>query len=147
MKFRVRTLATQALVFSLLAIITAAAKQTKSKQCPQTLRRKRVTNLELPESKKVIDHVLSKIVNKIDMIYIVSDSCASQFRSKFVFKLFTLIHPKIGLEWHCHEAHHGKESMDGIGGTVKNTVFRKVLSGEVVIGSPEEFAQYANQIC
>ena len=29
---------------------------------------------------------------------------------------------------------------------VKNTVFRKVLSGEVVIGSPEEFAGYTNQI-
>ena len=37
--------------------------------------------------------------------------------------------------------------MDGIGGTVKNTVFRKVLSGEVVISSPEEFARYANHIC
>ena len=36
--------------------------------------------------------------------------------------------------------------MDGIGGTVKN-IFCKVLSGEVVIGSPEEFAQYAHQIC
>ena len=37
--------------------------------------------------------------------------------------------------------------MDGIGGTVKNTVFHKVLSGKVVIGSPQEFARYANQIC
>ena len=37
--------------------------------------------------------------------------------------------------------------MDGIEGTVKNTVFCKVLSGQVVIGSPEEFVQYANQIC
>ena len=37
--------------------------------------------------------------------------------------------------------------MDGIGGTVKNTIFRNVLSGEVVIGSPEEFARYVNQIC
>ena len=34
--------------------------------------------------------------------------------------------------------------MDGIGGTVKNTVLRKVLSGEVVIGSPEELARYTN---
>ena len=48
--------------------------------------------------KKVMDHVLSKIVNKIDMVYIVSDGCASQFRSKFVFKLLTLIHSEIGLE-------------------------------------------------
>ena len=30
---------------------------------------------------------------------------------------------------------------------MKNTVFHKVFSGEVVIGSPEEFARYANQIC
>ena len=40
-----------------------------------------------------------------------------------------------------------KEPMDGIGGTVKNAVFCKVLSGEVVIGSPEGLARYANQIC
>ena len=50
--------------------------------------------------KKVIDHILSKLVNKIDMVYIVSDGCASQFWSKFVFKLLTLIHPEIVLEWH-----------------------------------------------
>ena len=37
--------------------------------------------------------------------------------------------------------------MDGLGGTVKNTVSRKVRSGEVVIDSPEEFVKYANQIC
>ena len=62
-------------------------------------------------------------------------------------KLLTLIHYEIDLEWHYNEAHLGKEPMDGIGGIVKNTVFRKVLSGQVVIGSPEEFARYANQIC
>ena len=97
--------------------------------------------------KKVIDHVLSKIVNKIDIVYIVNDGCASQFRSKSVFKLLNLIHPEIGLEWHYNEAHHGKGPMDEIGGTVKNTFFCKFLSGEVVIGSPAEFAQHANQIC
>ena len=76
-----------------------------------------------------------------------SDGCASQFWSKFLFKLLTLNHPEICLEWHYHEADHGKEPMDGIGGAVKNTVFHKVLSGKLVIGSPEEFARYANQIC
>ena len=58
--------------------------------------------------KKVIDHVLSKIVNKTDMIYILSDRYASQFRSKFVFKLLTLIHPDIGLEWHYNDPITGK---------------------------------------
>ena len=37
--------------------------------------------------------------------------------------------------------------MDGIGGAVKNTVFRKVLSGEAKIASPEEFDKYANDLC
>ena len=96
--------------------------------------------------KKVIDLVLLKIVNKIDMMYIVSDGCTSQFRSKFVFKLLTLIYPEIALEWHYNEAHHGKGPMDEIGGTGKNTIFCKFLSGEVVIGSPEEFARNANQV-
>ena len=51
--------------------------------------------------------------------------CAPQFWPKFVFKLLTLINPEIGLEWYHKEAHHKKRPMDGIGGTVKNTVFRK----------------------
>ena len=33
--------------------------------------------------------------------------------------------------------------MDGIGGTVKNVIFRKVKSGLVTINSPEEFAKAA----
>ena len=37
--------------------------------------------------------------------------------------------------------------MDGIGGTVKNLVFRHVKSGKVVINTPEEFAHYADNVC
>ena len=97
---------------------------------------------------KVIEHVVSpQVPNKIDTAYIVSDGCASQFRSKFVFKLLTLIFPEMNIEWHYNEAHHGKGPMDGIGGAVKNTVFRKVLSGEAKIASPEEFAKYAKDLC
>ena len=83
-----------------------------------------------------IEHVVSQVPNKIDTVYIVSDGCASQFRSKFVFKFLTLIFPEMNIEWHYNEAHHGKGPMDGIGGAVKNTVFRKVLSGEAKIASP-----------
>ena len=36
--------------------------------------------------------------------------------------------------------------MDGIGGTVKNLVYCRVLSGDVVINTPREFAEFANQI-
>ena len=37
--------------------------------------------------------------------------------------------------------------MDGIGVTVKNTVFHKVLSNEVFISGPDEFAHNADQTC
>ena len=37
--------------------------------------------------------------------------------------------------------------MDGIGGTIKNLVYRKMLSGDVVIDTPKKFAEFANKIC
>ena len=57
-----------------------------------------------------------------------------------------MMHPKMNLEWHYSETHHGKGPMDGIGGAVKNVVFRKVLSGEGKISNPKEFAEYVNHI-
>ena len=63
-----------------------------------------------------------------------------------VFSLLMHIHPDITIEWHYNEIHHGKDQMDGINGTVKNPVYRRVLSGDVVINTPREFAKFANQI-
>ena len=94
---------------------------------------------------KVTNHVLSRIENNIDTIYVVSDGCASQFRSKYIFKLSTRMYAEKSLMWHYNEAHHGP--MDGIGGTLKNTVFRRVLAGDAVINTPEQFASYANKVC
>ena len=39
-----------------------------------------------------------------------------------------------------------RELLMVIGGTIKHSVFRKVLSGKVVITNPEEFANYADSI-
>ena len=35
--------------------------------------------------------------------------------------------------------------MDGVGGTVKNVLFRAVFSGKTVIQTPRDFADYANE--
>ena len=50
------------------------------------------------------------------------------------------------LELHYNEAHHGKRLMDGIDGIIKNLVYRKVLSRDVVIDTPKKFAGFANEI-
>ena len=63
-----------------------------------------------------------------------------------VFSLLTHTQPDITVEWHYKEAYHGKDPMDRIGGTVKNLVYRRVLLGDVVINTPREFAEFANQI-
>ena len=44
--------------------------------------------------------------------------------------------------WFCNERHYGKGSMDGVGGTVKNVVFRDAKYGKCTI---KEFAEYADE--
>ena len=69
----------------------------------------------------------------------------AQFRSRFVFKLLVgTVLPNKSLMWFYNRlcgSYHGKGSMNGVGGTVKNVVFRKVNSGQVVINFPQEFSQ------
>ena len=69
-----------------------------------------------------------------------SDGCATQFRSRFVFKLLANYRRDLQLEWNYNEAHHGKGPVDGIRGTKKNVVFRQVKFGRVIIKSAEEFS-------
>ena len=95
----------------------------------------------------IVKHMEEKLhPEKVKKVYIWSDGCASQFRSKFVFMLMTYFDQAHDIEWHYNESHHGKGPMDGVGGTVKNVVFRNVKSGKAVINSPEEFANYAAEL-
>ena len=93
-----------------------------------------------------ISYVRDSIPNGIQVVHVFSDGCAAQFRSRFVFALASQIHTDIELQWHYSEAHHGKGPMDGIGGTIKRMVFRKVLSKQVVINSPKQFADFADTL-
>ena len=74
-----------------------------------------------------------------------NDGCAAQFRSCLVFKLLAKYRRDLQLEWNYNEAHYGKDPMDGIGGAIKNVVFRQVKSGRVVINSAEEFSVAAKK--
>ena len=66
----------------------------------------------------------------------------AQLRSWFVFQILAgTILPNKSLMWLYNEHHHGKDPMDGVGGTVKNVIFRKVKSGQVVIYSTQEFSE------
>ena len=96
---------------------------------------------------KVITHSIDKTIQTISNVYTVSDGCAAQFRSRFVFNFLILFQEDVSLEWHYNEAHHGKGPMDGIDGTIKNLIYRKVLSGDFVIDTSTKFVEFANVDC
>ena len=92
--------------------------------------------------RKVIEKAEEINAASYDKIYIWSDGCSAQFRSCFVFCLLKKnMFDNAELIWNYNEKSHGKGSMDGVGGTVKNIIFRKVKSGFVTINTPLEFHQ------
>ena len=59
----------------------------------------------------------------------------------------TMLKPELSLEWQYKESHHGKSPMDGVGGTVENTGYRRVLAGDFLIDNPKQFASFAQEVC
>ena len=84
--------------------------------------------------------------NDIKIVKFWSDGCASQFRSQFAFFMLSKFDHSINIEWNYFEANRGKGVVDGIGGTVKHAVYLHVLTNRLVIKSPKQFAEYANEI-
>ena len=99
MRSKVPILGSQPLAYSLPVLTTDANNQIPSKM--PTTDTSEVSDkprmASMTHVSKVIEHVVSQVPNKIDAMYIVSDGCASQFRSKFVFKLSTLIFPEMNI--------------------------------------------------
>lgn len=99
---------------------------------------------------KVVDLMVEKhpYLNTFESIdlHIWSDGCSAQFRSKYVFALTSLFPRRFNVTRYYNERHHGKGPMDGIGGCVKNMVYRAVMSGREVIKTPKEFAECADKL-
>ena len=58
----------------------------------------------------------------------------------------SLYYRTVNLRWYYNKRHHGKGRMDGVGGTVKNRVYRDVIANKCVIKGAEEFSNYANKV-
>ena len=73
-----------------------------------------------------------------------SDGMGAQFRPRFGFQLLagTMFLNK-SLCWFYNERHHGKIPVDDVGTTIKNVIFWKVKSGQIVVHTPKEFSDAA----
>ena len=101
-----------------------------------------------------MDKVLSTFVKgknpNVEEVHIFSDGPSSQFKNKYVVHLLHTFQKNLGARilWHYFATSHGKGAVDGVGGTVKRTVWNAVSTRKVQsITSAECFAVVAQQFC
>ena len=88
--------------------------------------------------KKVIDTVETEYGKSFTSVVLWSDGMGAHFRSRFIFPLLTgTMFLNKSLCWFYNDKHHGKVPMDDVGGTIKNVIFRKVKSGQIVVHTPK----------
>lgn len=78
-------------------------------------------------------------------VAIFTDGCTGQFKSKYVMSNLCYFQQDFNLqcEWNFFATSHGKGAVDGIGATVKRTVWQKVRNREAVVVSAEDFYECA----
>jgi hypothetical protein len=79
---------------------------------------------------------------RIKSVNVFSDGASSQFKQRYLFSNLHAWENEFGLQlvWHFFATSHGKGAVDGIGGTLKRSVWRVVRAGT---NSPVDAASYA----
>ncbi|CAG9808831.1 unnamed protein product [Chironomus riparius] len=99
-----------------------------------------------------IDFLIDSVMNEQDNIHLVnlwSDGAPSHFKSRFSVSNMIRLESKYStkLRWNFSATSHGKTQADGVGGTIKNMVDRRIKAQNLVISTPFAFFQAAQQIC
>lgn len=97
-----------------------------------------------------MDYIMKELKSTnpgIKMINVFSDGASSQFKQRF---LFSNLHTweqehNVKIRWNFFATSHGKGVVDGLGGTVKRSVWRQVKSGQSSVTTAKEYAQVAKQ--
>ncbi len=81
----------------------------------------------------------------IEVMDVFSDGTSTQFKQKYLFSNLAKWESTFGIKvnWHFFATSHGKGIIDGIGGTVKRSVWRAVRSGNAEASSPYQFYEVA----
>lgn len=90
---------------------------------------------------KLFQHVKAENP-KVMKIRMFSDGCAAQFKNRFLFSNLSWYKTNYDLdnfEWNFFASSHGKGPVDGLGGSIKRSIRKKVLSRKSVVGNAAEF--------
>ena len=94
--------------------------------------------------KKVSDTVEAECGKSFTNVVLWSDGMDTKFQSRFIFQpLAGTMFLNKSLCWYYKEGHHGKVPMDDEDEIIKNVIFRKVKSGQIVVHTPKEFSDAA----
>ena len=94
--------------------------------------------------KKMINTVETEGGKSFTYVVLWSDSMDTQFSSRLIFQLLAgTVFLNKPLSWFYNEGHHGKIPMDDLGETMKNVIFRKAKSGQIVVHTRKEFSHAA----
>lgn len=83
-------------------------------------------------------------------IFLFSDGPSSQFKNKFMVSLLRTLNQQLGLRisWHYFATSHGKGAVDGIGASVKRSVWTAVSTRKVgSVVDAKSFAGVARRFC
>lgn len=97
---------------------------------------------------KIFEYIKS-VSDDITYLYIFSDNCAAQFKNRYVMASMNSLKAEYGfdhLEWNFFAASHGKGAVDGIGGSVKRSVWITVKSRKAIVNSALEFYNLARSL-
>lgn len=96
----------------------------------------------------LIDNLRAAMPGELTDLDIFSDGAGQHFKQKYMFLFISsLLESKgIRIHWHFFATSHGKGAVDGIGGTVKRTVFSGVKSRRYHITNAEEYASCAKEL-
>jgi len=94
-------------------------------------------------NRAIMQHVASTGTS-IHKLRIFSDGAGSQFKNRFnlsgILKPSMMQQDLLEIDWSFFGTAHGKCPVDGVGGTVKRALWRRVLQKQVVLSSAEDFA-------
>lgn len=97
-----------------------------------------------------MDYLIKFLKSKystIKNINVFSDGASSQFKQRFLFSNLYLWEQQhtIKMAWHFFATSHGKGVVDGLGGTVKRSVWRYVRTGKTHVSTPITFYEVARE--
>lgn len=92
-----------------------------------------------------IVRIMEDLPPEIQMVDIFTDNAGSQFKNQYLMESLKTIQKMLGktIRWNFFAPMHGKSVVDGIGGSVKRFVRRKILAHDLILKNAQDFQMVA----